>query len=108
MFTADDIVGCPVRDSAGSTVGRVTAWYQYPRDLGIPSGVAAVRTGRLARSTHLVDLMNADVDDQGLAVAYPTELISTAPNITPMAGNTLSSRHAADVLAHYRASLTPA
>ena len=72
------------------------------------TGVAAVRTGRLMRSTHLVDLIDASVDDQNLNVAYPSELIGTAPNYTPMVGNTLGHEHAAAVLAHYRASMAPA
>lgn len=108
MFTADEIVGRSVRDSSGKLVGQATAWYQYPQDLDLPCGVAAVRTGRVIRSSHLVDLLNASVDDQNVAVSYPSALISTAPNHEPMIGNTLSHEHAAEVLAHYRASMTAA
>lgn len=107
-YTEADIVGRSVRDSNGTVVGRATAWYQYPQDLDVSTGVAAVRTGRVVRSTHLVDLIDASVDDQNLDVAYPSGLISTAPNYTPMIGNTLGHEHAAAVLAHYRASMAPA
>jgi hypothetical protein len=107
-YAEADIVGRSVRDISGTVVGRATAWYQYPQDLDVRSGVAAVRTGRLMRSTHLVDLIDASVDDQNLNVAYPSELIGTAPYYTPMVGNTLGHEHAAAVLAHYRASMAPA
>ena len=51
---------------------------------------------------------DAALDDRGLAVAYPRQLVTTAPNYQPMIGNTLSHPHAADVLAHYRASMAAA
>ena len=108
VFIGDDLVGRPLVDRDGAFVGQVTAWYRYPADLDLPFGVAAVRIGRLIRSTHLVDLSDALLDEQALAVIYPAELIRTAPHHRPMVGNTLSPDHAADVLAHYRASMAPA
>jgi len=108
MFIGDNLIGRPLVDRDGEFVGEVTAWYGYPADLDLPFGTVAVRTGRLIRSTHLVDLSDALLDEQALAVIYPAELIGTAPNHRPMVGNTLSPQHAADVLAHYRASMAPA
>jgi hypothetical protein len=108
VFIGDDLVGRPLVDRDGAFVGQVTSWYRYPADLDLPFGVAAVRIGRLIRSTHLVDLSDALLDEQALAVIYPAELVRTAPNHRPMVGNTLSPDHAADVLAHYRASMSPA
>jgi hypothetical protein len=107
-FSAEDIVGRPMHDNEGKLVGQVTAWYRYPPDLDVPCGAAAVRVGRMLRSTHLVDLLDVAVDARGIDVAYPAELINSAPHHAPMVGDTLSHEHAADVLAHYRASMTAA
>jgi hypothetical protein len=107
-FTADALVGRRMLDNDGRYVGAVTAWYQYPRYLNAAFGVVVVRTGRLLRARHLVDLLDATLDGDVLTVAYPAALIGAAPHHTPLVGNTLSDQHAADVLAHYRASMAPA
>ena len=108
LFNPQDLVGRQVFDHDGTVVGQATGWYRYPPDVDLPTGVAAVRTGRLPRSTHLVDLTDASVSERGVSVIYRQELITTAPNHPPMVGNTLSPAHAADVLAHYRASMASA
>jgi len=108
QYTAEALVGCRMLDRDGRYVGAVTAWYQYPRDLNASFGVVVVRTGRLLRGRHLVDLLDAALDGDELTVAYPAVLIGAAPYHTPLVGNTLSDQHAADVLAHYRASMAPA
>jgi hypothetical protein len=108
LFTADALVGRRMLDKDGEEVGSVTAWYRYPQDLNAEFGVAAVRTGRVLRSRHLVDLLDASLDEEALTVVYPAALIGAAPYHEPLIGDTLSDQHAADVLAHYRASMAPA
>jgi hypothetical protein len=102
FFTAKDVVGHRMRDKAGVAVGRVTAFYRYPPELSATSGVAAVTLGRILRSTHLVDLLDARLDGDEVVAAYPVALIKTAPNHQALVGDTLSDRHAAEVLQHYK------
>jgi len=108
VFDAEALVGRRVHDRDGKAVGVVTGWCRYPRELAAPAGAAAVVTGRILRSRRLVDLLDASLDDEVLTVVYPADLINSAPFHEPLVGNTLSDHDAADVLAHYRATMTPA
>jgi hypothetical protein len=101
-FTATDIDGRRLCDIGGRTVGRVTASYRYPADLDAPWGVAAVTRGSIFRSTHLVDLYEASLDEDAVVVAHPLETIKEAPNHHALIGDTLSDDHATHVLGHYR------
>jgi hypothetical protein len=105
---SDSLVSRPLRDRHGELVGHVTAWYRYPQELDAPTGAAAVRTGRVLRTTHLVDLHDASLEGEAIVVIYPIDLITSAPNYRPLVGNTLSPHDAAAVLAHYRASMAQA
>lgn len=102
LFTAKDAVGRRLCDRDGQTAGRVTALYRYPPELDAPNGAAAVTKGRIVRSTHLVDLRDALLDGDTVIAAYPIALIATAPNHQALVGDTLSDRHATEVLQHYR------
>jgi hypothetical protein len=101
LFTAKDVVGRRLCDRDGQPAGRVTALYRYPPELEAAEGVAAVTKGRIVRSTHLVDLRDALLDADTVVAAYPIALIATAPNHRALVGDTLSDRHAAEVLEHY-------
>jgi hypothetical protein len=101
-FTATDLDARRLCDIGGRTVGQVTAFYRYPADLDAPWGVAAVTRGSIFRSTHLVDLYDAVLEQDRVVVAYPLETIMRAPNYRAMVGDTLSDGHAAHVLGHYR------
>lgn len=108
IFTANDVVGRGVCDSRGRVVGRITAFYRYPSDLEAPWGVAAVTSGRVfKKSTHLVDLSDALIDDGVVVVSYPAEQIDSASSPRPVIGNTLTHEHAIEVLRHYRGSSGP-
>lgn len=102
FLTAKDVVGHRMRDMAGIAVGRVTAFYRYPSRVGATAGAAAVTHGRVVRSTHLVDLLDARLDGDDVIAAYPVALIRTAPNHPALIGDTLSDAHAAEVLLHYQ------
>ena len=101
-ITAADVEGCRLRDTGGRVVGRVTAFYRYPRELDAPWGVAAVTRGTVMRSTHLVDLYDAGIEGDSVVVVYPMDLIKEAPNYQAMLGDTLAEAHASHVLSHYR------
>ena len=84
IFIADDVVGRDASDIKGRPIGRVTALYNYPNDLEAPWGVAAVTRGKVfKRSTHLVDLCDAQIDGEVLVVSYPDEKIGDAPYYRP-------------------------
>lgn len=104
LFTAKDVVGRRLCDRHGQPAGRVTALYRYPPELEAPGGAAAVTRGRIVRSTHLVDLRDAVLDGDTVVAAYPIGLIAAAPNHQAIVGDTLSDRHAAEVLEYYRGS----
>jgi hypothetical protein len=53
-------------------------------------------------STRLVDLYDARLRGDIVVVSYPLDTIRTAPNHRPIFGDTLSDKHAVDVLTHYR------
>jgi hypothetical protein len=107
-LTANDVMGRRLRDKHGTVVGRVTAVVRYPTEVHATGGAAAVTAGRVMRSTHLVDLLDAVLDGDDLVVAYPAATIKTAPNHGAMIGDTLSQGHAAELLQHYRGSVPPA
>ena len=109
IFIADDVVGRHASDVKGRPIGRVTAFYNYPTDLEAPWGVAAVTRGNIfKRSTHLVDLCDAQLDGDFLVVSYPNEKIDNAPYYRPLIGYTLAHYHAVEVLDHYRKPRRPA
>ena len=101
-FTPMDLDGRQLRDVGGRAVGQVTAFYRYPAELDAPWGVAAVTRGSIFRSTHLVDLYDASLDEDTVVVSYPLETIKAAPNYQALIGDTLSNDHATHVLSHYR------
>jgi hypothetical protein len=109
IFIADDVLGRHVSDSRGRAIGRVTAFYRYPTDLQAPWGVAAVTRGKVFKKpAHLVDLCEAQINDDGLVVSYPGEKIEAAPHYRPLIGDTLEHDHAVEVLDHYRGTGRPA
>ena len=67
----------------------------------MPWGVAAVASGWLMRTMHLVDLKNADIDPDGIRVPHNRQTITSAPHFTPLVGDTLSEGHATKVRDHY-------
>lgn len=75
--------------------------YQYPTELNAPWGAVAVTSGLIRKSTHLVDLEQAELDGDAVWVPHARHTITTAPNFSPVVGNTLTDRHALDVRAHY-------
>ncbi|GAA4727431.1 hypothetical protein [Phytohabitans rumicis] len=103
-----ELVGRALCDSDGRSVGTITAIYQYPDELRAPWGAAAVTHGVLRRSTHLVDLENADLDADPVRVPHTRRTITTAPNYPALIGDTLADHHAADVRAHYWGAAQPA
>jgi hypothetical protein len=104
----DDLIGRELRDSDNQPVGKITAVYQYPTDLNAPWGAVAISQGLIRRSTHLVDLEQAALEDEAVRVPHTRQIISTAPNYPPMVGGTLADHHAADVRAHYWGAAQPA
>ncbi len=109
IFIADDVVGRHASDIKGRPIGRVTAFYNYPTDLEAPWGVAAVTRGNVfKRSTHLVDLRDAQIDGEVLVVSYTDEKIDDAPHYRPLIGHTSAHYHAVEVLNHYRGPRRPA
>lgn len=109
IFIADDVVGRRLSDSRGRPIGRITAFYNYPTDMHAPWGVAAVMRGKFfKKTTHLVDLCDAQIDGDVLVVSYPGEKIEGAPHYRPLIGYTLAAYHAVEVLVHYRGPRLPA
>jgi len=108
IFIADDVLGRRLNDSSGRAIGRITAFYRYPTDLHAPWGVAAVTRGKVFKSTHLVDLCDAQIDDDVLVASYPSEKIEAVPDYRPVIGDTLARYHAVEVLDHYRGPGRPA
>jgi hypothetical protein len=103
-----DLVGRLLCDCDNQPAGKITATYQYPAELNAPWGAAAVTHGLVRRSTHLVDLEQADIDAEVVRVPHTGHTINTAPNDPPLVGDTLADHHAAEVRAHYWGAAQPA
>ncbi len=99
--SAEPMIGRDLRDRDNRPTGKIRAIYRYPAELDMPWGVAAVVSGRLLRSMHLVDLKDADIDADGIRVPHPKATITSAPHFMPLAGDTLSEGHATRVRDHY-------
>lgn len=108
LFTAKDIVGRQLHDQSGRTIGRITAFYRYPTDFNAPWGVAVVTHGRLIRSTRLVDLQDAILDQDAIVAAYRADTINAAPNDPTLIGDMLADEHASQLRVHYRGTSAPA
>lgn len=107
--TTPDLLGRELRDNDNRAVGKIIAVYRYPTDLHAPWGAAAVTHGHILKSTHLVDLQDAGLDDEAMVrVPHSSHTINTAPSYTPMVGDTLADDDAADVRAHYWGAAQPA
>ncbi|RSM73218.1 hypothetical protein DMB66_04130 [Actinoplanes sp. ATCC 53533] len=107
-LSTHDLLGRELRDSGDRSVGTITAVYRYPTDLDAPWGAAAVTHGRILTFTHLVDLQNADLDQAStVQVPHTSHTINTAPNYTPLIGDTLADDDAENVRAHYWDAATP-
>nr|WP_203716457.1 hypothetical protein [Asanoa siamensis]GIF75602.1 hypothetical protein Asi02nite_51200 [Asanoa siamensis] len=98
---AEPMIGRDLRDRDNRPAGKIRAIYRYPTELDMPWGVAAVVSGRLRRSMHLVDLKDADIDPNGIRVRYERSTITSAPHFMPLVGDTLSEGHANKVRDHY-------
>ena len=103
-----ELIGRDLRDSGSQTVGKITAVYQYPSDLHAPWGAAAVTQGLIRKVTHLVDLEESILDGEAVQVPHSRHTITTAPNYSPLIGDTLADQHAVDVRAHYWGAAQPA
>jgi hypothetical protein len=102
-----DLIGRELRDSGNRPVGKVTAVYRYPADLHAPWGATAVTHGLILKSTHLVDLQDADLDQETVQVPHTSHTINTAPSYSPIIGDMLADHHAATVRAHYWGAAQP-
>ncbi|MET8147872.1 hypothetical protein ACIBSW_24965 [Actinoplanes sp. NPDC049668] len=108
-LSTDDLVGRELRDSGDRSVGTITAVYRYPTDMYAPWGAAAVTHGHVFTFTHLVDLEDADLDrEAAVQVPHTSRTIKTAPNYTPLIGDTLANGDAENVRAHYWGAAQPA
>jgi hypothetical protein len=73
IFIEDDVVGRQATDVKDRPIGRITAYYNYPTDLEAPWGIAAATRGKVfKRSTHLVDLCDAQIDGDVSSCPTPT------------------------------------
>jgi hypothetical protein len=106
--SALDLVGRDLRDNGNRPVGKITAVYRYPTELRAPWGAAVVTHGMIHKSAHLVDLQDADLDQEAVQVPHTSHTINTAPSYTPLMGDTLSDHDAQDVRAHYWGAAQPA
>lgn len=107
-LSAHDLVGRELRDSGNRPVGKITAVYHYPTEQHAPWGAAAVAHGVVRKSTHLVDLEDAEIDSEAVRVPHTSHTVNTAPNHPPMVGDMLADHHAVDVRAHYWGAPQPA
>ncbi|SNT60245.1 hypothetical protein SAMN05421812_11248 [Asanoa hainanensis] len=99
--SVEPMIGRDLRDRDNRPTGKIRAVYRYPAELDMPWGVAAVVSGRLLRSMHLVDLKDADIEPDSVRVPHAKQTITSAPHFTPLVGDTLSEGHAAQVRDHY-------
>jgi hypothetical protein len=68
--SAEPMIGRDLLDRDNRPSGKIRAIYRYPPELEAPWGVAAVVSGRLLRSMHLVDLKDADIESDAIRVPY--------------------------------------
>ncbi|GAA1882096.1 hypothetical protein [Asanoa iriomotensis] len=99
--STEPLIGRDLRDRDNRPAGKIRAIYRYPAELDMPWGVAAVVSGRLLRSMHLVDLKDADIEADVIRVRYERATITSAPHFIPLVGDTLSEGHANQVREHY-------
>jgi hypothetical protein len=103
----DDLIGRDLCDSDDQPIGKITAVYQYPTDMNASWGAAAVTYGLIRKSTHLVDLEEAQLDAEAIWVPHTRHTITTAPNYAPVVGDTLADHDAIEVRAHYWGAAQP-
>jgi len=97
----ESLTGRTLHDRDDRPLGRIQAVYRYPHELAMPWGAAAVVSGRIRRTIHLVDLQDATIGTSSVRVPYPRATITAAPHFTPLVGDTLAASHAERVVAHY-------
>lgn len=103
MLGKHDIMDRRLCDRNGLAIGKVTAYYRYPNDFDAPWGIAEVTRRRMiiGKTTNLVDLHDAVLQDGAVVAAYTIDTITNAPDHRPIIGNVLTDTDAAEVREHY-------